>query len=104
MAFFERSNMLTTQDILIADVTRHYTLQAIKQFYVVVLGLDVLGNPYGLITEYGKGFKDLFYEPYLVTSFFIFSYYVILMLFSGKTRSIVRKAIFLLFSVLILGS
>ena len=66
--------MLTTQDMLIADVTRHYTLQAIKQFYVVVLGLDVLGNPYGLITEYGKGFKDLFYEPYLVT-FFIVSYY-----------------------------
>ena len=33
---------------------------------MLVLGLDALGNPYGLITEFGKGFKDLFYEPYLV--------------------------------------
>lgn len=38
-----------------------------KQFHVLVLGLDVLGNPYGLISEYGQGVKDLFYEPYLVS-------------------------------------
>ena len=34
--------------------------------YVLVLGLDVLGNPYGLISEIGEGVKDLFYEPYQV--------------------------------------
>jgi len=65
LAFFELKNAFITQDMLIADATKHYTLQAIKQFHVLVLGLDVLGNPYGLITEYGRGFKDLFYEPYL---------------------------------------
>uniref|UniRef100_A0A7M5UBR4 Intermembrane lipid transfer protein VPS13-like C-terminal domain-containing protein n=2 Tax=Clytia hemisphaerica TaxID=252671 RepID=A0A7M5UBR4_9CNID len=65
LAFYERKNVFLSQDILVTDVSKHYALQAIKQFYVLVLGLDALGNPYGLITEFGKGFKDLFYEPYL---------------------------------------
>ena len=42
-------------------------LQGVRQIYVLVLGLDVLGNPYGLISGIGEGFKDLFYEPYQVT-------------------------------------
>lgn len=38
-------------------------LQAIKQAYVLVLGLDVLGNPFGLIEGLADGAKGLFYEP-----------------------------------------
>ena len=34
--------------------------------YVLVLGLDVLGNPFGLITGLKEGAKDFFYEPYQV--------------------------------------
>ena len=34
--------------------------------YVLVLGLDVLGNPYALIHGIGEGVRDFFYEPYQV--------------------------------------
>ena len=46
-------------------------MQALRQFHAIALGLDVLGNPYGLLTDIGEGVKDLFYEPYqvLVTLF-----------------------------------
>ena len=39
-------------------------MQAIKQMYVLVLGLDVLGNPFGVIRGLAEGIEDLFYEPY----------------------------------------
>ncbi|XP_005111747.3 vacuolar protein sorting-associated protein 13A [Aplysia californica] len=32
--------------------------------YVLVLGLDVLGNPFGLLRGLSEGIEDLFYEPY----------------------------------------
>lgn len=38
--------------------------QAVKQMYVLVLGLDVLGNPFGLIRGLATGIETLFYEPY----------------------------------------
>lgn len=40
--------------------------QAIKQMYVLVLGLDVLGNPFGLIRGLSEGVEAFFYEPYQV--------------------------------------
>lgn len=40
--------------------------------YVLVLGLDVLGNPFGLIRGLGEGLEDLFYEPYQVNYFCYF--------------------------------
>ena len=41
-------------------------LQGVRQVYVLVLGLDVLGNPYALIHGIGEGVRDFFYEPYQV--------------------------------------
>lgn len=35
--------------------------------YVLVLGLDVLGNPFGVIRGIATGIEDLFYEPYQVS-------------------------------------
>lgn len=35
-----------------------------KQLYVLVLGLDVIGNPFGLVVGIKKGVEDLFYEPF----------------------------------------
>jgi len=32
--------------------------------YVLVLGLNVLGNPFGIIRGLATGIEDLFYEPY----------------------------------------
>lgn len=40
------------------------SLQALKQMYMLVLGLDVIGNPVGLLLGIGEGVTDLFYEPF----------------------------------------
>ncbi|XP_052841610.1 intermembrane lipid transfer protein Vps13 [Drosophila gunungcola] len=64
LAFFEREYQFFTQQQLINETTSHYTGQALKQLYVLVLGLDVLGNPYGLVVGLKKGVEDLFYEPF----------------------------------------
>lgn len=50
-------------DQLYNEVYSHYTSQAIKQLYVLVLGLDVLGNPYGLAMGVASGVEAFFYEP-----------------------------------------
>ena len=63
--FFERKNSLMANDELISEATSHYVRQVLKQFYVIVLGLDVIGNPVGLVMGLGQGFGDLFYEPFL---------------------------------------
>ena len=42
----------------------NYMFQIIKQAYILVLGLDVLGNPFGLIRGLADGIESLFYEPY----------------------------------------
>ena len=47
-------------------MTRHYTSQAIKQAYVIILGLDVIGNPFGLVVGVTRSVEDLFYEPFQV--------------------------------------
>ncbi|TMW39159.1 hypothetical protein DOY81_015761, partial [Sarcophaga bullata] len=64
LAFFEREYRFFTQNQLVSEITSHYTGQALKQIYVLVLGLDVLGNPYGLVVGIKKGVEDLFYEPF----------------------------------------
>ncbi|XP_022649179.1 vacuolar protein sorting-associated protein 13-like isoform X3 [Varroa destructor] len=61
--YFERKNDFLTISQLVGDVTSHYTKQALKQFYVVILGLDVMGNPVGLLMGITTGVGDLFYEP-----------------------------------------
>lgn len=64
LAFFERKGVFYTQDQLRADVTSHYTSQVIKQLYVLVLGLDIIGNPFGLVRDLSAGVEDLFYQPF----------------------------------------
>ncbi|XP_062132408.1 intermembrane lipid transfer protein Vps13 isoform X1 [Drosophila sulfurigaster albostrigata] len=64
LAFFEREYQFFSQSQLVSEVSSHYTGQALKQLYVLALGLDVLGNPYGLVVGIKKGVEDLFYEPF----------------------------------------
>ncbi|CAL7938935.1 unnamed protein product [Xylocopa violacea] len=64
LAYFEREYTFMTNKQLISEATMHYVGQAIKQAYVLVLGLDVIGNPYGLVVGTMKGIEDLFYEPF----------------------------------------
>uniref|UniRef100_H2ZR29 Intermembrane lipid transfer protein VPS13-like C-terminal domain-containing protein n=1 Tax=Ciona savignyi TaxID=51511 RepID=H2ZR29_CIOSA len=64
LAFFERRFQFFTGTELQDSVLNHYQGQAIKQIYVLVFGLDVLGNPYGLVMGLAEGVTSLFYEPY----------------------------------------
>ena len=63
LAYFERLQQWMSYEGLIGEAMSHYTNQVIKQLYVLVLGLDVLGNPFGLVLGVTKGVGDLFYEP-----------------------------------------
>ncbi|KAJ9578224.1 hypothetical protein L9F63_005554, partial [Diploptera punctata] len=64
LAYFERQYTFLTQQQLISEATMHYVGQSVKQLYVLVLGLDVIGNPYGLVLGLTQGVEDLFYEPF----------------------------------------
>ncbi|OAF67106.1 Chorea-acanthocytosis protein [Intoshia linei] len=64
LGYFERNGEFYTTSTLLSEIQTHYYQQAIKEAYALVLGLDVLGNPYGVLTGFATGIEDLFYEPY----------------------------------------
>lgn len=64
LAFFEREFQFLSQQQLVSECVTHYSGQAVKQLYVLVFGLDCIGNPYGLVVGLTKGVEDLFYEPF----------------------------------------
>lgn len=51
---------------LTTEISSHYTSQFIKQAYVLILGLDIIGNPFGLVRDLSTGVEDLFYQPFQV--------------------------------------
>ncbi|XP_041074256.1 vacuolar protein sorting-associated protein 13C-like [Polyodon spathula] len=64
LACFEVRYQFYRRDQLMWTVSRHYVEQFLKQMYVLVLGLDVLGNPFGLIRGLSEGVEAFFYEPF----------------------------------------
>ncbi|XP_054859061.1 intermembrane lipid transfer protein VPS13C isoform X2 [Eublepharis macularius] len=64
LAFFETKYQFYRRDQLMWRVITHYSEQFLKQMYVLVLGLDVLGNPFGLIRGLSEGVEAFFYEPF----------------------------------------
>ena len=64
-----------------SDMIRHYSGQAIKQAYVIIFGLDVIGNPYGLVVGVSRSLEDFFYEPFQVICysliFWLMHFYVV---------------------------
>ncbi|CAF2913787.1 unnamed protein product, partial [Rotaria sp. Silwood2] len=62
--FYERKNDRYTITKLTKEIGDHYENQFLKQLHVVVLGLDVLGNPFGVIRGVAEGVESFFYEPY----------------------------------------
>ncbi|XP_073508834.1 intermembrane lipid transfer protein VPS13C isoform X3 [Phyllobates terribilis] len=64
LACFEVRYKFYKRDQLMKLVMRHYSEQFLKQLYVLVLGLDVLGNPFGLIRGLSEGVEAFFYEPF----------------------------------------
>ncbi|XP_077419043.1 intermembrane lipid transfer protein VPS13C isoform X3 [Vanacampus margaritifer] len=64
LAYFEVKYQFYRRDKLMRAALRHYSEQFLKQMYVLVLGLDVLGNPFGLIRGLSEGVEAFFYEPF----------------------------------------
>uniref|UniRef100_A0A8C0J7X0 Vacuolar protein sorting 13 homolog C n=1 Tax=Chelonoidis abingdonii TaxID=106734 RepID=A0A8C0J7X0_CHEAB len=64
LAFFEIKYQFYRRDELMRRAVTHYSEQFLKQMYVLVLGLDVLGNPFGLIRGLSEGVEAFFYEPF----------------------------------------
>ncbi len=66
LGYYERTYDRYTITKLTDEVSLHYQNQFVKQIHVLVFGLDVLGNPFGLIRGLAKGVESFFYEPYKV--------------------------------------
>uniref|UniRef100_A0A8K9UDQ0 Vacuolar protein sorting 13 homolog C n=1 Tax=Oncorhynchus mykiss TaxID=8022 RepID=A0A8K9UDQ0_ONCMY len=64
LAYYEVNYQFYRTEKLMWAVVRHYSEQFLKQMYVLVLGLDVLGNPFGLIRGLSEGVEAFFYEPF----------------------------------------
>ncbi|CAF1671624.1 unnamed protein product, partial [Adineta ricciae] len=64
LGYYERTQDRFTVTKLTNEVTSHYQNQFMKQLHVLVLGLDVLGNPFGVIRGLAEGVESFFYEPY----------------------------------------
>ena len=71
LAYFERKHNFYSTEDLFKEMIRHYTSQALKQVYVLIFGLDVIGNPFGLVVGVTKSVEDLFYEPFQVSKYLI---------------------------------
>jgi vacuolar protein sorting-associated protein 13A/C len=62
---FSLRNAIKTWKELYDETFDHYKIQTLHQAYVLILGLDVLGNPFGLVSEFSQNLQDLFYDPLL---------------------------------------
>ncbi|CAG2212442.1 VPS13A_C [Mytilus edulis] len=67
MVHFEQKGLHITRDQMWSLALAHYRQQLMMQLYVIILGLDVLGNPYGLFKDLTTGVSELFYEPVMDT-------------------------------------
>ncbi|KAK3096835.1 hypothetical protein FSP39_003796 [Pinctada imbricata] len=67
MALFEVKGCSMTYPKMSSQLLAHYRQQLFLQFYVVIFGLDVLGNPYGLFKDILQGIGEFFYDPILDT-------------------------------------
>ena len=64
LGYFQQQSMLLTFPQLINSMQSHYTQQALRQFFNVLLGFDVIGNPVGVLRGFASGVENLFYEPW----------------------------------------
>uniref|UniRef100_A0A674HFE6 Vacuolar protein sorting 13 homolog A n=1 Tax=Taeniopygia guttata TaxID=59729 RepID=A0A674HFE6_TAEGU len=55
---------MDTSQISLYEYFHISPIKAIKQMYILILGLDVLGNPFGFIRGLSEGVEAFFYEPY----------------------------------------
>ncbi|VVC88044.1 unnamed protein product [Leptidea sinapis] len=64
MSYLELRNAPLPLSSFVETARRHYWIQLMQQFYVLVLGLNILGNPYSYIGDFTKELRN-YYEPHL---------------------------------------
>jgi vacuolar protein sorting-associated protein 13A/C len=57
------TNPLETKESLINKIKLHYTRCLTMEFYKIIGGLDLIGNPIGLFSDVDNGISNFFYEP-----------------------------------------
>ncbi|XP_066901628.1 intermembrane lipid transfer protein VPS13A isoform X3 [Halyomorpha halys] len=64
-SYFEWKGLVINRENYISEIISHYTSQLIPQIHVLILGLDILGNPYSVVTDFTHGLGDMYYDPAL---------------------------------------
>lgn len=67
---FQVIKMRMTNAELLDEITSHYKSGLISNLYLLVFKLDVLGNPFKLLTGIGSGLAGLFIDPVAVRAIF----------------------------------
>ena len=58
-------NSLSSRETVMERILAHYRSQALRQAYLILGSVDLLGDPRGLVQNLGAGVLDFFYEPAL---------------------------------------
>ncbi|KAK3196447.1 Vacuolar protein sorting-associated protein 13 [Lecanicillium sp. MT-2017a] len=57
-------NVRVTPQVLVQNVSNHYSQEVMYQIHKILGSADFLGNPVGLFNNISSGVTDIFYEPY----------------------------------------
>lgn len=57
-------NVRVTTQVLIQNISNHYSQEVMYQIHKILGSADFLGNPVGLFNNISSGVTDIFYEPY----------------------------------------
>ncbi|XP_063238425.1 intermembrane lipid transfer protein VPS13A-like [Bacillus rossius redtenbacheri] len=63
LAYLEQKGRTVSPSQQLSEVYSHFASQLVQQFHVLVLCVDVLGNPYSVAPGLAGGPGDFFYEP-----------------------------------------
>ena len=56
-------NIYNNLSYITNELIENYKLDALSQFYKIIFGIDLIGNPIKLLNNIGMGFYELFNEP-----------------------------------------
>ncbi|EHK46915.1 hypothetical protein TRIATDRAFT_316915 [Trichoderma atroviride IMI 206040] len=57
-------NVRVSTQVLIQNISNHYSQEVMYQVHKILGSADFLGNPVGLFNNISSGVNDIFYEPY----------------------------------------
>ncbi|KAH6603756.1 vacuolar sorting-associated 13 [Trichoderma cornu-damae] len=57
-------NVRVSTQVLIQNISNHYSQEVMYQIHKILGSADLLGNPVGLFNNISSGVNDIFYEPY----------------------------------------